>query len=134
MKWLTILQRLILGVMLMSGLSVSARELVIRVSPAGNDSWKGSEEKPLASLTGARNFLRKQPDRKSFDRIRVVIEEGLYRMPKPLILTPEDSGSPDCPIIYEAAPGAKPIFSGGIPVKMQNSGDGFWRGELPNNH
>ncbi|MCK4563307.1 MAG: right-handed parallel beta-helix repeat-containing protein [Verrucomicrobia bacterium] len=131
MKWMTVLQHLILGVMLMSGISVGARELAIRVSPDGNDSWIGSEGRPLASLTGARNFLRKQTDRKSFDRIRVVIEGGLYRMPQPLILTPEDSGRPDCPIIYEAAPDAKPIFSGGIPVNVQNMGDRFCRGELP---
>jgi len=117
--------------MLTFGMSVGAHELVVYVSPDGNDSWTGSEEKPLASLTGARNVLRNQTDRKSFDRIRVVIEGGAYRMPQPLILTPDDSGHPDCPIIYEAAPGAKPIFSGGIPVKMQDSGDGFWRGELP---
>ena len=53
----------------------------------------------------------------------VLVSEGTYTLTKPFVLTPEDSGTKECPIIYEAEAGIRPVFSGGRVIK------GFKRGE-----
>ena len=64
--------------------------------------------------------------------VRVVVADGGYSMAKPLVLTPDDSGSAACPISYEAAPGAKPIFSGGRTITGFSRGaDGVWTAHVP---
>ena len=62
----------------------------IHVSPAGNDAWDGSEQKPVATLTKAQELAR----RLSLDcSVEIVLEDGIYYLPETLILTGEDSRS-----------------------------------------
>jgi hypothetical protein len=101
----------------------SAAALTLYVSPAGNDAWSGRLEQPnaaksdgpLASLTGARDALRRLRTAGGADLgdVHVVIAQGEYTLTAPLILEPQDSGKPGQPVSFEAAPGARVQFSGG---------------------
>jgi hypothetical protein len=81
-------------------------------------STDGSAERPFATLYQAqlavREFLRAKgmPD----GGIKVVVHGGVYRPAQTLEFVPEDSGAPDKPVVYTAAPGEKPIVSGGLPI------------------
>ncbi len=102
------------------------------VSPSGNDANRGSKEAPLASLVGARDAIRKY--KKNSDKQEsfiVLVEGGIYYMKEPLILTTEDSGTPNFPIVYKAKEGAKPVFSGGKKIEgfVENS-NGLWETKL----
>ncbi len=46
------------------------------------------------------------------DQPRVVVADGRYPMTEPFVLAPQDSG-----VTYEAAPGARPVFSAGRIVR-----------------
>ncbi|WP_329373613.1 discoidin domain-containing protein [Streptomyces sp. NBC_00669] len=48
--------------------------------------------------------------------IHVELASGTYRLSKTFALTPQDSGSNGHRIVYEAAPGAHPVISGGSQV------------------
>ena len=111
------------------------------VSPAGNDRWSGTlarpdaarTDGPLASLAGARDRVRAVVAHAGPPGpIRVIIAAGRYALPVPLALTVSDSGTPDRPIIYEAAPGARPVFSAGRRIAgFQRGRDGVWTVHLP---
>jgi hypothetical protein len=119
----------------------AARAATIYVGPDGNDAWSGRLERPnagktdgpLASLTGARDAVRtlkaKSP---AAEPVRVVIAEGAYFLGEPLVLTPEDSGTEKCPVSYEAASGARPLFSGGRKISGFTEGaNGVWTARVP---
>ena len=103
------------------------------VSPLGSDAAPGIRDKPLASLTGARDRIRELRRQGIFhDTVVVIVEDGTYRMSEPLVLGPEDSGSDRFPVIYRAAQGAHPLLTGaekigGISVDEQ----GYWVAQLP---
>ena len=94
-------------------MSVNA-QIELYVSPKGNDLNSGTAEQPLASLTGARDAIRKhKKDHTLTVTFVVTILDGTYTMKEPFVLTPEDGGTLECPVIYKAEKGAIPIFSGG---------------------
>lgn len=127
--------RLVSGLVLLTALSqtvpagshyeyvrATLRPATLRVAPNGNDYWSGPftpaemdfKNGPVASLKGARDAirsLRKQGRLKG--PIHVVIAPGTYHLSEPIVFTPEDSGSAEAPVRYEAAPGSRPIFEGG---------------------
>lgn len=48
------------------------------------------------------------------------------------MFTPEDSGTPDAPIVFEAAPGAKPVIHGGRGIaNFTKRPDGLWTARVP---
>ena len=88
---------------------------VLRVSPEG----------PLRSLAEARDELRQR--RESGEAVRVVVEDGLYFLDETLRFGPEDGGEEGAPVRYEAAPGARPVISGGRRIEGFVVGeDGVW--------
>ncbi len=111
------------------------------VAPAGNDGWSGKLAKPnrdhsdgpLASLQGARDAVRKLKAAGPLaEPVRVVIAGGHYTLTSPLVFTPEDGGTEKCPVSYEAARGAKPVFSGGRRITgWQRGADGVWTAQVP---
>ena len=53
---------------------------------------------------------------------------------RPLTLTAADSGATGDPVSYEAAPGATPVLSGGIPVTgwaRVSGSSGLWSAPVP---
>jgi hypothetical protein len=111
---------------------VSAAEIVIHVAPAGDDAADGSRAKPVGSLIGARDAVRRLRASGKAGPVRVVVADGTYRVTEPLVLTPEDGGSAEAPVRYEAAPGAKPVFSGGRKITGFRRGEnGLWVADVP---
>lgn len=111
------------------------------VAPDGNDAWSGRIEKPnaartdgpLASLEGARDAVRRLNQQGPLtEPVRILIGDGSYALNKTLVLGSMDSGTEDCPISYEAAEGAKPVFSGGKAIGgFKPVGDGLWAADIP---
>jgi len=110
-------------------LSARAASVTVYVSPHGNDNWSGQiaqpngqrTDGPVATLERARDIVRQK--RSAPDRPRVVVADGRYELAKPFTLSPEDSG-----VTYEAAPGARPVFSGGRVIQgLERGDDGLWR-------
>ena len=92
------------------------------VSTDGNDKWSGklpapNREKtdgPFATLVGARNAIRKLRTEQGLKHpITVMVRGGKYYLDETVLLGPEDSGTRDQPITYQAYPGEKPVLSGG---------------------
>lgn len=118
-----------------------AAATTIYVSPNGNDKWSGRLQKandrktdgPLASLVAARDAVRKlkqtSPDGLLASPATIIVAAGRYEMRKgTLVLKPLDSGTEKCPIVYRAADGAKPVFSGGVKLTgFKRGDDGIWR-------
>ena len=96
-----------------------APAITLYVSPRGEDTNPGSESKPLASLEGARDrlrLLRKSGFPKGASLI-VVVHEGEYRVTHTLQFAAEDSGSELAPVVFRAATGEKPRFTGGLRLR-----------------
>lgn len=100
---------LLLGGLVMSG----PQPLKIYVAVNGKDSWSGRlptpnskrTDGPFATLERARDEIRKLKQQGKFPKGGVIVEvkSGIYELKQPLILTAEDSGLPDAPIIYRAS-------------------------------
>jgi len=113
-------------------MSVPGDAATVYVSPRGNDTWSGqlalpnaqATDGPVATLERARDLVRQA---KSAEASRVIIADGRYSLEQPFVLTPADSGA-----VYEAGPGARPVFSGGRIIRgFQPAEDGLWRVPIP---
>ena len=91
----------------------------IYVSPQGNDKAAGTRHFPLQTLEQAIKKAREWRRLQSPEiagGINIILEEGIYQPNKPLFIRPEDSGTSESPTIITAAPDARVILSGGVPV------------------
>lgn len=89
-------------------------ERVLNVSPTG----------ALRSIAAARDAIR---GLSSDEAVRVVVSEGNYPISAAIVFTPEDSGTADAPVTYEAAPGTRPVISGGKVIEgFSIQPDGTW--------
>lgn len=73
------------------------------VAPDGKDSNPGTQEKPFATVTAARDAAKRGD--------RIILRGGTYRLSEPLVLGPRNSG-----VTWMAFQDEKPILSGGVPV------------------
>jgi hypothetical protein len=111
------------------------------VAPDGNDTWSGRlsnvnslrTDGPLASLSAARDAVRRFKTKAPLaEPVRVVIAEGRYTLAETLTFTADDGGTEKCPVVYEAAPGAQPILSGGrVITGWKDQGAGIWKTPCP---
>jgi hypothetical protein len=118
-----------------------AYTLELHVAPDGQDAWSGRlvrpnanrTDGPLASLPGARDAVRRLKQQGALtEPVRVLVAHGASAVTGPLVLTPEDSGTPQAPVSYEAAPGAQPVFSGGRQIRGWQAGpNGLWQTRVP---
>lgn len=90
--------------------------LRLYVNLAGSDDNPGSADKPFATLERARDEIRAVKQRGGLPNggVTVLLGDGRYPVRQTLELTAADTGAADAPIVYRAADGACPIFSGGI--------------------
>lgn len=127
------------------------KEVVLHVSPAGNDAWSGrpatpNPEKtdgPLATLTQAQKRIRdlKVSPGGLSGPVTVLLRGGTYPQTKALTFEAADSGTPKSPITWAAYPGESPVLSGGVSLggwKLDDSahsrehcGGKLWRIDLP---
>jgi len=134
-------RRCLLGLLISVLLTESVQAATLYISPQGSDAWSGRLAKannertdgPKASLAGARDEIRKLKAQGPLkEPVQVIVAVGTYTLAEPFVLTPQDSGTKDCPIAYQAADGAKPVFSGGrIITNFQPGKDGIWQARIP---
>ncbi len=94
------------------------------VSPCGNDSWSGrlpepnaaGTDGPVASLVRARERLRQRDRNQS---AAAIVRGGRYPQGSSFVLGPEDSGTPDHPVIWQAAAGEEVRLTGGLELPRQ---------------
>ena len=98
--------------------------VTFHVAPDGKDEWSGKvstpnpagNDGPFATATRARDAVR-QLKREQGGTLRqpvnIVFRGGTYLLNEPLLLTPEDSGTEQCPVTYAAREGETPVLSGG---------------------
>ena len=110
-------------------------QATIYVSPEGTGS--GSSAGSPCSLIAARDKVRKINGTMTGD-IVVQLAGGVYRMTQPLELletdTVHDSGTNGFDIIYQAAPGSRPVLSGGLALKnwtLFNKEKNIYRAQVP---
>ena len=111
------------------------------MSPRGHDTWTGAIERPnaegtdgpLASLTGARDAIRRLKAAGDLaEPVRVIVADGVYTLPEVVKFAPQDSGSAHAPITYEAAPRAHPVFTGGRQITgFRRTREGLWQARVP---
>ena len=89
------------------------------VATNGDDKNPGTQEKPFATLERARDAVRalKKATPKLERVTNVIVHGGAYELKQPLELTAEDSGTPEAPIVYQAARGEEVRIVGGRTVK-----------------
>jgi hypothetical protein len=106
---------------------------VVYVHAAGHGTGDGTRSSPYTSLAVARNAIRPRLAAMRSDVI-VELESGTYTLTKPFVLTVADSGRNGHHVIYETAPGAHPVVSGGFRVtgwhRQRGSGD-IWVARVP---
>ncbi|MGO8753562.1 MAG: right-handed parallel beta-helix repeat-containing protein [Thermoguttaceae bacterium] len=118
----------LLWIVLLAGLASGAE---LFVAPHGDDQGPGTKDRPLATLCGARNAVRRLKAA-TREPIQVLFRGGTYFLTKEVVFRPEDSGTAAAPITYRAFPGEKPIFSGGKMITGWKPGEGGeWTAEIP---
>ncbi|MFD5077196.1 discoidin domain-containing protein [Streptomyces sp. NPDC058371] len=90
-------------------------DLDVYVSPAGRDSGTGTAAHPFKTLEHARDYVRDARKKVGGD-VHVRLLSGTYQLSRTFTLTAQDSGSDGHKVVYEAAPGAHPVISGGKQV------------------
>jgi hypothetical protein len=123
----------------LAGASQAAADATtIYVSPQGNDHWSGrlaapnaaGTDGPLATLEGTRAAVRKAVQ--IARPVKVVLRGGTYRLRKPFVLGPRESGTDIDPVIYCGYHDEKPVISGGMPVTGWKRQDGdIWVADVP---
>jgi parallel beta-helix repeat protein len=102
------------------------------VAPNGNDANPGTREKPVATLSAARDAVRRIKQQGLKQPVDVIVQAGTYYLSDPLTFGPEDSGTATCPITYRAATGAKAVLSGGTPITgWRQQEDKLWVADVP---
>ncbi len=100
----------------------AAETAILHVAADGNDAWSGAlpepnadgTDGPRATITGARDAIRKMKSSGGLPGpVRVLVRKGSYRIVEPVVFGPEDSGTAETSIAYEAYPNESPIISGG---------------------
>jgi hypothetical protein len=131
---------LVLSLLLVS-MSTMLSAATLHVAPNGNDAWSGTLQQPntektdgpLATLAGARNAIRRMKAQAPLkDGIEVLVATGTYPLAETLVLDSQDSGTAQTPIVYRAADGAKPVFTGGRSITgFTPDQDGRWKAHIP---
>ena len=137
----TLKRYLICGAVLSFVWIQAAGAMNLYVSPDGNDNFSGKflrpnserTDGPLASLAGARDAIRRLKSQgRMTESVNVIVADGTYSLDEPFVLEPQDSGTKANPISYQAAEGARPVFTGGrVITGFNRGGDGIWRAKIP---
>jgi hypothetical protein len=138
-----------------AGISLSA---VASAAPAadfyvalnGNDRWSGRlaspnakrTDGPFATIEAAQAAVRRlRSSQTKPTPVTVLIRGGVYELPAPITITPDESGSAGAPTVYAAYPGERPVLSGGkrltgwtrngnrLRLMIPEVRDGAWRFE-----
>jgi len=125
------MKAILVGILLLSASVATAADFY--VSPAGNDAHPGTADQPWASLTRARDAVRGLKAQGPLtETVRIHVADGSYPLAEPLVLTPDDSGTAQAAVVYQATAGARPVFSGGRQLSgWKPAENGLWTLHVP---
>lgn len=113
-------------------LSCGAQNIHIYVSQDGKDAAPGTLLAPVKNLHRAAELAREKAGELP---VTVKLSGGVYSLTDALELGPEDGGTSDAPVRWEAMPGEEVIISGGIRVdNWKKEEDGSWSTMLPESY
>ena len=100
------------------------------VSPHGNDTGPGTQEKPLASISKAVEKARGQSG-----KINVYLMGGTYRLDRPVVFTGQDSRQDGSTLTLTSYKKQKVIITGGavLHLKWAPYKDGIWKASVAQN-
>jgi hypothetical protein len=113
--------------LLLACLATSAVAQPYYVAPGGSDANSGTLAAPFASLPRAQRAARQKHG-------TVFLRGGTYYLSETLVFTPEDSGTADAPVIFQAYQNEKPIISGGVKLEKlawRPFRDGIFQTDVP---
>jgi hypothetical protein len=87
------------------------------VAPGGRDENPGNKGKPFATLQRARGEVRKLIAAGLKTNVTVWIRGGTYTLRDTLVFGPEDSGTDQYSITYQAVPGEEPVLTSGVEIE-----------------
>jgi hypothetical protein len=109
----TVTCRLACMAMMVWGLSGSLVARDINVSLTGDDGGPGTRSQPYRTLSRAQAEARASRRDKPAEPVTVWINPGDWPLTEPLVLTGEDSGTPEARVLYRAVPRAVVRLTGG---------------------
>lgn len=95
----------------------NSKNVEIYVSAKGNDSNSGTQISPVKSLGKAQTLIRLARQNQKNAAITVFIEDGIYQLENPFVLTSKESGIEKYPVVIQPSGKAKPIFTGSRELK-----------------
>ena len=114
---------------------------IFYIATNGNDAWSGKlsepdpgkTDGPFTTLERARDAIRQLKTSASLKTpVIIMVRGGEYYRTEPIVIRPEDSGTKECPVIYTAYPGEKPIIHGGKRITGWKRGKGnIWFAKVP---
>ncbi len=128
------------------GAQASKQGVTFYVAPNGNDKWSGrlaspnrtKTDGPFATLQRALEAVRqlKQQQGGTLKQpVTIYLRSGTYFLSEPVTITPEHSGTPECPVTIAAYRNEKVVLSGGRRVtgwqQTTVNGKTVWVAEIP---
>jgi len=100
------------------------------VHPTGEDTAPGTRSAPFHSPSRAQTAARTLAGR---EPVTIHFLGGTHYLAEPLILTPDDSGTRESPVVWQAADGESPVVSGGLRLEFnwQPHRDGILTAKVP---
>jgi hypothetical protein len=97
------------------------------VAPKGNDTNRGTEMKPFASIARAMVEVRK-----TSGPVLIYLLEGTYYLKKPIVFTAEDSRKENETLTITSFQNQKAVISGGVPLnlKWEKYKNGIWKASV----
>ncbi|RYE18422.1 MAG: right-handed parallel beta-helix repeat-containing protein, partial [Sphingobacteriales bacterium] len=86
------------------------------VDPKGSDTNPGTKDRPVKTITRARDMVLELNNLPEVGNICVWLAGGEYRLSETLVFGLADAAKQDKTITYAAAPGQKPVISSDVPV------------------
>lgn len=109
--------------------TIQALDLV--VSPDGRDTNPGTSARPFRTLRRAQQAVRDHKARGGLTNpVNVALRGGTYALDAPLVFTPADSGTAECPVTYHSWPGETAVISGGRRIREFTRVGRFWETTL----
>ncbi|MEM8549938.1 MAG: right-handed parallel beta-helix repeat-containing protein [Verrucomicrobiota bacterium] len=100
------------------------------VAPSGDEFNNGSRFAPFATLTQARDAVRKENRERP---ILVHLAPGTYPITETITFDDRDSGTEKAPVLYKAwgKPGTSRITGGQLITEWEPDGDGVYKAKIP---